>query len=83
MRKTKRETLKKIAERYYERHGMLSCIGDNPATVKRREERDRQMQRVRKLMEVSEDCETPQEFLSDIALAKEIVESAMGAEKFF
>lgn len=62
---------------------MLSCIGDDPCTVKRREERDKQMQRVRKLMEVSEDCETPQEFLSDIALAKEIVESAMGAEKFF
>ena len=79
----KRETLKAIAERYYERHGMLSCIGDGSHTAKKREERDKQMERVRKLIEVSEDCETPQEFLSDIALAKEIVETAMGAEKFF
>lgn len=79
----KRETLKAIAERYYEQHGMLSCIGNSTGTVKRREERNKQMKRVRKLMEVSEDCETPQEFLSDIALAKEIIENAMRAEKFF
>ena len=61
---------------------MLHCIGDDPRTVKRREERDKQMERVKKLMEVSKDCETPQEFLSDLALAKEIMESAMSWEKF-
>lgn len=83
MKNTKRETLKKMAEICYERCGMLSCIGDSPGAVKRREERNKQMERVKKLMEVSEDCETPQEFLNDIALAKEIVENAMRAEKFF
>lgn len=61
-RKVKRETLKKIAEKYYERHGMLSCIGDHPGTVKRREERAKKMERVRKLMEVSEDCESRRSF---------------------
>ena len=77
-----RESLKKTYEEYVKHHEVLKCIGDDPLTLKRRQKREKKMRRVGKIIDLSDECENPAEFLADIALAKEIVEEAMSREKF-
>ena len=64
----------------YSKHwNVLSCVGDHPKTVELREKR---LQRVKKIIDLAEECESPKEFLEDIALSKEIIEKAMSEESF-
>lgn len=77
-----RESLKKTYEGYVKHYEVLKCIGDDELTKKRRQKREERMQRVGKIISLSDECESPAEFLADIALAKEIVEDAMSGEKF-
>lgn len=77
-----RQSLKDMYEHYYKHWNVLATIGEHPRTVRIREERERKMQRVRKILELAEEYESPTEFLDDIALSKEIVEKAMSEEKF-
>lgn len=79
----KRQSLKDIFEYYYKHWNVISTIGEHPRTVRIREERERKLQRVGKILELAEDCESVAELLDDIALSKEIIEKAMSEEKFW
>lgn len=77
-----RESLKMMYEEYVKHYEVLKCIGEDPLTLKRRQKREEKMRRVGKIISLSDECESPAEFLTDIALAKEIVENAMSREEF-
>ncbi len=78
----KRESLKRTYEGYVKHYEILQCIGDDPRILEKRKKREERMRRVGKIISLSDACESPAEFLTDIALAKEIVERAMSAEEF-
>lgn len=78
----KRQTLMDTYEQYYKHWNVLSCIGDHPRAVKLREEREKKLQRVKKLLALTENYESAKEFLEDIQLAKKIMKEAMQVEEF-
>lgn len=77
-----RESLTKMYEEYCKHWNVLSCIGDHPRTVELREKREKRLQRVKKIIDLAEDCESPKELLEDIALSKEIIKKAISMERF-
>lgn len=78
----KRSTLWETYDEYCKHWNVMQCVGDHPRTVRLREEREKKLQRVKELLDITENYESAKEFLDTLEFAKTIINEALENEKF-